>query len=97
MPSSAENITNQFPFLQLTPIMGPPTYKTIRELNTQLSANAASIHSNLSDGKLGLVFLMVTPAVYATLSANAFNPPTNPGTTITLPDSPTGNQINTAN
>ena len=81
MPSTIDNIVEGFPHPTLTPISGVPTYETIAELNLKLNANAASVQSNLGDGQLGLLYLTVTPAEYTTLSATAFVPPANPGTT----------------
>lgn len=79
MPLTAEKIVAVFPHATLTPIIGIPTYESIRELNLQLSANAAAVPSNLGCGTLGLIYLTVTPTVYATLSPDTFIPPVNPG------------------
>ena len=55
---STDDIKQNFPFPQLTKIIGEPTYENIRKLETQMIRNAASIeitinlpHNNL----LGLV------------------------------------------
>jgi hypothetical protein len=58
-----------------------------------LNANAASIQSHLGNGLLGLLYLTVSPAIYATLSATAFVPPVNPGPTPVIPAGATCAQI----
>jgi hypothetical protein len=45
---------------------------------TQLNANAASIHSNGGNGTLGHLVLMMAPAAYLALSRVPFIPPVNP-------------------
>ena len=56
----------------------------------KLNSNAASVQSNLGCGTLGLLFLTVSPAVYATLSTTAFVSPVNPGTEPSIPTGYTG-------
>ena len=57
MASSTEKIRDNFPFLSVEPIVGEPTYDTIKALHQKLNTNAASVHSHLGDGKLGLLYL----------------------------------------
>ena len=97
MASTVEKIRDSFPFLCVDPIVGQPTYDTIKNLHKKLSANAASVHSHLGNGRLGLLYLTVTPEVYNTLSNVPFNPPTNPGPLPTYPDGATQHQILAAN
>ena len=85
MPISADKIVDGFPHPTIAPIIGIPAYESIAELNLQLNANAASVQSNLGDGQLGLLALTVSPAVYNTLSAVAFQHPVNPGTSPIIP------------
>ena len=67
-------------------------------MHQKLSADAASIVSHLGNGRLGLVYLIVTPPVYNTISVVAFIPPVNPGTTVVYPNiNPTHFQIHAAN
>ena len=75
MTTSVEKIRDAFPFLSVEPIVGQPTYETIQLLHKKLNANAASIHSHLGNGKLGLLYLTVKPEVYNTLSDVEFVPP----------------------
>ena len=93
MPSVIDSIVEGFPFPTVTPISGEPNYETIADLHSQLNANSASIQSHLGNGRLGLLFLTVSPAVYNTLSAVPFVPPVNPGPTPVFPVGATGPQI----
>jgi hypothetical protein len=93
MPSAIDSIVAGFPFPTVTPIIGEPNYESIAALHLQLNANAASIQSHLGNGHLGLLYLTVSPAVYATLSNIAFIAPINPGPTAIIPNNATGPQI----
>jgi hypothetical protein len=72
-------VVEGFPFPTINPILGKPNYESITALHQQLNANAASVPSHLGNGALGLLYLTVSLAVYANLSAAPFVPPTNPG------------------
>ena len=87
--SSSGDILEGFPHPTITPVIGIPTYKSIAEINLQLNANAASVHSNLGDGAHGLLALTIDPAVYNTISPDPFVPPVNPGANPVLPDGAT--------
>ena len=73
---SVEDFTNAFP-TQVTPIVGEPTYATLKTLKDQLKANAASVPTTLGGGNhgyLGLILpLRPTPPSLQLLSSN---PPT---------------------
>ena len=58
-----------FPFPEIPPIVGNPTYNTIAEVNLKLNSNSPSVESNLGCGTLGLLQITVSPAVYSTLSS----------------------------
>ena len=75
---SVEDFTNAFPN-HLTPIVGEPTYQTLKELKDQLKANAASIPTTLGGGNHGYLGLILSPAAYATISPTAFVEPAYPG------------------
>ena len=90
MPSSIKKIVDGFPFPMIDPITGTPDYESIAEIHLKLNSNAASVQSNPRCGRLGLLFLTVYPAVYATLSTTAFVPPVNPGTKTSIPNGATG-------
>ena len=85
MPDSIDSIVDSFPHPTLTAIEGIPSFATIRQLQVELNANASSIHSNLGDGQLGLLFLTVSQATYNTLSNVPFIPPENPGPVPIIP------------
>ena len=68
---SVEDFTNAFP-TQLTPIVGKPTYTTLKTLKDQLKANAASVPTTLSGGNHGYLGLILSPAAYAKIS-NCFH------------------------
>ena len=85
MPDSIETIVDTFPHPTLTPVQGIPTFASIRQIQVELNANASSIHSNLGNGQLGLLFLTVSPATYATLSDVPFEIPVNPGPVPVIP------------
>ena len=78
-------ITTGFPRPTVDPILGLPTYVTIKELHVQLNANAASIFTNLGDGQHGYLRLTVSDAQYNSVSAVPFVAPVNPGATVTYP------------
>ena len=86
MTSLTEKIRDSFPFLTIDPIIGEPNYENIKALHQKLNANAASVHSHLGNGKLGLLYLTDSPEEYNTLSYVPFEPPTNPGLTPTYPE-----------
>ena len=93
MTSSTDNIVESFPYPTIPPIVSHPGYDTIAELHLQLNANAASVQSHLGDGTLGLLYLIVTPAVFDTINLDPFIPPANPGTEPTVSAGSTGQVI----
>ena len=95
MPSTIDKIVEGFPFPTIDPIIGEPNYEKIAEVHLKLNSNAASVQSNLGCGTLGLLYLTLKPAVYATVAANntPFVPPVNPGALAAIPDTSTAAQI----
>ena len=81
---SVEDFTNAFP-IHLSPIVGEPTYQTLKELKDQLKANAASIPTTLGGGHHGYLGLILSPAAYATISPTAFTEPAYLGQHPTIP------------
>ena len=81
--NTVEKIKDAFPYSTIEPIVGQPGYETIKSTHLKLNANAASVISHLGNGRLGLLYLTVQQAVFNTLSAVVFPPPTNPGSTVT--------------
>ena len=82
-----------FPFPTIDPIIGTPDYESIADIHLKLNSNAVSVQSNLGCGTLGLLFLTVSPAVYATLSTTEFVPPDNPVPKPIIPTGSTGAAI----
>ena len=74
-----------FPNKDVPPIIGIPNYKTIKELNLLLSANAVSAHFNHGNGAIVNLTLTVSNAVYDTLTGYEFTTLTNPGATVDIP------------
>lgn len=87
---TVEAIKEGFPHLVVPRQPGEPTYKTIRTVHRLLKANAASIPSDLGGGAHGLLGLLLTDAVYQTITGVLFTRPVNPGTTATIPARSTG-------
>ena len=85
MIASINKILEAVPHSSIPPIIGQPTYYSTHEIHQFLSSNAASVQSNLGCGTMGLIYLTLSPTVYATLSATLFVPPPNPGDTATIP------------
>ena len=71
-----------FPHPTVDPIVGLPSYETIKDLHVQLNVNAASIFSNLGDGQHGLLRLTVSDAQYNYVSTVPFVQTMNPGPTV---------------
>ena len=93
MQLTPDRIIESFPHPTIMPIVGQPTYETLAEIHLKLNTNAASVQSHLGNGRLGLLFLTVSPAVYNTQSAVVFIPPANPGAAALIPAGSTGPQI----
>ena len=85
-----DKIVDGFPFPTIDPIIGTPDYESIADIHLKLNSNVASVQSNLGCDMLGLLFLTVLPAVYATLSTTAFVPPVNLGPEPSIPTGSTG-------
>ena len=77
MPSSTDPQDN-FPYPVLTKITGLPSYDSIKVVNDEISANAASVYSDLGGGNHGFLAITVSPTIYATVSPTPFVAPTNP-------------------
>ena len=93
MPYTIDNILDSFPFPTISPIVGPPNYETISELHMKLNSNAASVQSNLGDGKIGLLYITVSTNVYTTLSVTTLVVPLNPGSEPIIPNGSTSPAI----
>ena len=79
MPSPIGNMVDGFSFPMIDLIVGMLDKNSIADIHLKLNYNAASVQSNLGCRTLGLLFLIVLPTVYDTLSNIVFVPPVNPG------------------
>ena len=93
MPSSIDKIIKSSTHPTILTIVGQPTYETLAKIHLKINTNAASVHSQLWNDQLGLLYLTVLPDVYNTQSAIAFVPPAKMGPSPTIPDGSTGQQI----
>ena len=93
MPSALDKIMESFPHPTVSPIFGQSSYETIAELQLKMNTNSASIYSHRGNGRIGLLFLTVKPAVYNTQSTVTFDPSKNPGQNHTIPTGSTVLQI----
>merc|ERR1740124_477275 len=85
---SINKSVGSFPHPTIAPIIGKPTYETILPVHLFLSANAASVQLHLGNGRLGLFFLTVLPAVLKTLSQIQFVPPSILAPMQSIPQAP---------
>ena len=93
MPSLLEKIVDRLPFPTIDPIIGTPDYEGIADIQLKPNLNAASVHSNIGCGTLGLLFLTVLPVVYTTLSTTTFVLPVKPGLEPSIPTGATRSVI----
>eukprot|EP00586_Coscinodiscus_wailesii_P001561 CAMPEP_0172482082 /NCGR_PEP_ID=MMETSP1066-20121228/8359_1 /TAXON_ID=671091 /ORGANISM="Coscinodiscus wailesii, Strain CCMP2513" /LENGTH=367 /DNA_ID=CAMNT_0013244955 /DNA_START=131 /DNA_END=1234 /DNA_ORIENTATION=+ len=81
------------PHPTLTRITGLPSCKKIRQVHSELNANASSIQSTLGDCVNGLLYLTLTPQQYATVSGVPFTVPVHPGPRSVIPENASPAQI----
>jgi hypothetical protein len=80
----------------LTKIHGPPSYKSLQNVSTELKANASSVPSTLGGGQNGHLGLLLSDAIYITVPlAIPWVTPGNPGPFVP-PVNGTGPQIEAA-
>jgi hypothetical protein len=81
----------------LTKIHGKPSYESLRNILTELKANASSVPSTLGGGQHGHLGLLLSDARYTALPhAIAWITPGNPGAFAPPPAPATGPQIEAA-
>ena len=73
-----DKLIEAFPVQTCNPIVGLPTYESIKKVNDKLSKNAATISTTRGGRNYGYLAITVSPTIYATLSPTAFTPPTVP-------------------
>jgi hypothetical protein len=70
--TATDKLVDNFTYSNPSPIVDQPTNKTLVQLHLKLNSDAASIHSNLGSGQLGLLQLTLYADVYSTLPATPF-------------------------
>ena len=91
--NTKDKIIEAFSHPTIHPIVRQPTYELIAEVYLKLNINAASVHLHRGNGQLDLLFLIVQPEVYNTLSTTLFLLPTNSGQNLTILEGVLGLQI----
>jgi conjugal transfer/entry exclusion protein len=78
---TADNIIDvHFPYKELTPILGDPSYADLHDRHQKLKTNAANVPTQLTAGNLGLLPLIISPTDYAAqANGQAWIHPANPG------------------
>ena len=69
----------------ISKINGIPTFTTLTTLRNQLKANAASVPSTRGGGNHGDLGLVLSDAIYNTISQTAWTVPAHPGTNPNIP------------
>ena len=93
--TTIERIKESLPHPTIEPIVEKSSYETIKPLPQKINTNAASIVTHLVNGRLDLLYLTVTPAVFTTLCKVLFVRPVNPGPSPVIPPGATQFQIQT--
>ena len=92
---TVDKVLESFPHPTPTKVIGPPDYEQLNTLNEELCENAAALPSAVGNGANGYLYLVLKPAVMATIDPAPQNPPTNP--TNVNPTGMTGPQLSAAN
>jgi hypothetical protein len=80
-----EALIESFPHPSLPKIIGQPTYLALSTMKKLIAANAASVPSREGGGAHGYLGMVLSAAVYATVSGTPFVNPNNPGATPIIP------------
>lgn len=83
--TTPESLIESFPNPDVPKIEGRPSYETMANLRTLLSANAASVQSGRGGGNNGYLGIVLSDAVYTTVSATPWANPPYPGPTPVIP------------
>ena len=86
MALSADDIVSKFPVKTLPIIQGAPDYESISSMVQALYGNAASLSTTSGGGAHGHIGLIMTPALYATLTATPYLAPIDPGILPNIPN-----------
>jgi hypothetical protein len=84
MGLSVDGIVAKFPIKTLPTINNEPDYGSINNMVQILYGNAAALATTLRGGQHGHIGLIMTPLLYATLTATPHNQPIDPGPTPPL-------------
>jgi hypothetical protein len=79
MSLSVESIIAKFPIKTLSVITGEPDYEIINNMIQDLYSNAASLPTTLGGGQHGHIGLVMSPVLYATISAVPYVDTADPG------------------
>ena len=90
------NGTETFPHTIIPNQLEMPTYEDRQETHMLLKANAASVQSELCGRTHGLLCLVLSSAVYQTITGSAFVALLNPGRFTNIPNGTTAARINEA-
>lgn len=78
MTLTTDDVLAKFVYKTLPVIDGQPTYADINKMSKMLYANAAKVPTTLGGGKKGHIGLIMKASLYATISATAYDAPTEP-------------------
>ena len=93
MTMSIDDITDYFTHPTIPCIKGRPTRENLRELQTKIYENAASVPCELGGGLHGYLGIAMSNDQYASTVGTTFTPHVNPGPLPTYPDNATQYQI----
>ena len=92
---SADDIVSKFPVKTLPTIHGAPDYKSISAMMQALYGYVASLPTTSGGGAHGHIGLIMTPALYLTLTAAPYVVPLDPGILPTIPKIASKSSANT--
>lgn len=93
--NTLKNISKYFPQKTITPIIGTPSYETIRIIHTELNSNACTVRTNLGSGDHGHLGLTLKPDEYHKQTGTNFTSPSDPGVTPLFPINYTATKLQT--
>ena len=85
MALSADDIVAKFTVKTLPSIIGEPNYESINNMVQTLYGNAATLATTLGGGAHGHIGIIMTNALYATLTATPYTAPIDPGVLPIIP------------
>ena len=82
--TSIDKLIDDFMYPILTKSIGTPSYKTIKTLNDELTANTYGIQANSGCGTIGFSSFTLIPSVYTMISVTELIPSLPPDTKLGL-------------